>query len=334
MKSDATASLQAGGAFLALVIWGLWMARHHVSDVFKKAFNPSHPVDDSQEMLSYRFCAFGLILSLVFMVCWLHAVGIAWMVAVVLALGLFLCYLGVARVIAETGVVYYSMPMSGHGILPFVFGGPNKFDPSTQTALRVVDSLAAQGKGIFMPPLVHAAKIGDMIQHHRKRLVLGLVLTLVVGVFSAIVYTLYLGYTIGAYNFNDYPFTRYPPDAYNGLVKALKSEEAWEAERLYFLMLGALTFAGVSFMRYRFSWWPLSPIGMVVPLTHAIHSNFSIFLAWGIKVIIMRIGGVSLYRKLRPLFLGLLVGYGLGIFVSFVVDQIWFPGDGHGTHSW
>ena len=334
MKSDATASLQAAGAFLMLVLWGLWMARRHLRDVFRKAFNPSCSVDDSQEILPYRFCAFGLIFSLVFMVGWLHAVGIAWLVSIVLALGLFLSYLGVARVIAETGVVYYSMSMSGQGILPFVFGGPNVFDPSTQTALRVVNSLAAQGKGIFMPPLVHAVKIGEALQRHRKRLVLGIVLTIAIGIGTAIVYTLYLGYTHGAYNFNDYPFTRYPPDAWNGLVKALRAEEAWETQRYYFLFLGALTFAAVSFMRYRFAWWPLSAIGMVVPLTHAIHSIFTIFLSWGIKLIIMRIGGVALYRRTRPFFLGLLVGYAMGILVSYFVDQIWFPGQGHGTHSW
>jgi hypothetical protein len=87
-------------------------------------------------------------------------------------------------------------------------------------------------------------------------------------------------------------------------------------------------------MRYRFAWWPLSPIGMVVPLTHAIHSIFTIFLSWGIKLIIMQIGGVALYRRTRPFFLGLLVGYTMGILVSYFVDQIWFPGRGHGTHSW
>ena len=73
---------------------------------------------------------------------------------------------------------------------------------------------------------------------------------------------------------------------------------------------------------------------MVVPLTHAIHSIFTVFLAWGIKVVLMRIGGVALYRRVRPLFLGLLVGYAMGILVSFLVDQVWFPGQGHGTHSW
>ena len=35
----------------------------------------------------------------------MKAVGIAWMVSIVLALGFFMSYIGVARVIAETGVV-------------------------------------------------------------------------------------------------------------------------------------------------------------------------------------------------------------------------------------
>jgi hypothetical protein len=333
-KSDATAALQAGGAFVMLVLWGLWMGRHHIRDVFRKAFDPSSHVDDSQEILSYRFCVFGLILSVVFMVGWLQAIGIAWMVSIVLTLALFMSYLGVARVIAETGVVYYSMAMSGPGVLPFLFGGPNAFDPSTQTALTMVNAISGQGKGIFLPPLVHAAKLGEMLREHRKRLAFGLIVTMVIGVGSAIVYTLYLGYTHGAYNFDDYPFTRYPPGAYDGLVKAMRSEVTWEKSRLYFLLFGAATFAAVSFMRYRFAWWPLSPIGMVVPLTHAIHSIFTIFLSWGIKLIIMRIGGVAFYRRTRPFFLGLVVGYALGILFSFGVDQVWFPGDGHGTHSW
>jgi hypothetical protein len=48
----------------------------------------------------------------------------------------------------------------------------------------------------------------------------------------------------------------------------------------------------------------------------------------------MRIGGVALYRKSKPFFLGLLTGYAFGIATSFLVDVIWFWGDGHYIHSW
>jgi len=334
MKGDPTVSYESAGAFLAMILWGLWLTRSHLRDVFTKAFRPSHPVDDSGELLSYRACAFGFILSVVFIVFWLNALGIAFSVAAVLTAGLFLSYIGIARIIAETGVVYYSMNLSGHGMVNFTFNGPNGFDPSTKTALRITDAISCQGKGMFMPPLVHVAKLGDEVGAHRRRLTLGVGLMLVTGIGAAIIYSLHLGYAVGAYNFNDYPFTRYPLGVYNGLVKALKGEVTWETESYYFLAAGAVIYAVVSAMRYRFTWWPLTPIGMMVPMTHAIHSIFSIFLTWAGKILILRLGGVNLYRKCRPVFIGFLVGHALGCLLSYLVDQVWFPGQGHGTHSW
>ena len=140
-SGDATTSLQAGGAFIALVLWGLWLARDHLRDVFRKAFDSSLPIDDSQELLSYRACVFGFLFSVVFLIFWLQVIGIAWTVSVVVTLGIFLLYMGAARVIAETGVVYFSMPMTPNGVVPFLFGGPNALGGPSQTALRLIDAV-------------------------------------------------------------------------------------------------------------------------------------------------------------------------------------------------
>jgi hypothetical protein len=43
----------------------------------------------------------------------------------------------------------------------------------------------------------------------------------------------------------------------------------------------------------------------------------------------MRFGGIELYRKAAPFFIGLIVGYFLGVGISFVVDVAFFPGNGH-----
>ena len=56
---------------------------------------------------------------------------------------------------------------------------------------------------------------------------------------------------------------------------------------------------------------------------------FAIFLAWAIKSIVLRIGGIRAYRAGRPFFIGLIMGHFVGAGISFVVDMIWFPGQGH-----
>ncbi|MBT4976713.1 MAG: hypothetical protein HOM86_05160, partial [Gemmatimonadetes bacterium] len=45
--------------------------------------------------------------------------------------------------------------------------------------------------------------------------------------------------------------------------------------------------------------------------------------------LILRFGGVGLYLRLKPLFLGMVVGFFFGVFFSFAVDYFWFMGAGH-----
>ena len=53
------------------------------------------------------------------------------------------------------------------------------------------------------------------------------------------------------------------------------------------------------------------------------------FVAWAIKTVLLRVGGVTLYRRAAPVFLGLTIGCFTGIALSQVVDAMWFPGLGH-----
>ena len=60
----------------------------------------------------------------------------------------------------------------------------------------------------------------------------------------------------------------------------------------------------------------------------------SILIVWIAKSAVLRLGGVSLYRKGQPFFIGMLAGYALGVFLSFLVDAAWFPGAGHVVDGW
>jgi len=53
-----------------------------------------------------------------------------------------------------------------------------------------------------------------------------------------------------------------------------------------------------------------------------------------IKAIVLRVGGVSMYKQTQPFFLGMLVGFATGMVLNYTVDMIWFPGQGHRIHGW
>jgi hypothetical protein len=330
---DPVSGLQSAGAFIALVFWTFWTARHHLAEVWRKAFRDDEKVDDSNELMSYRTALISFFVSLVFIALWIRSMGLEWRMTIPMTLGLFIAYIGLARVIAETGVVYMSMPISEAGITDLFFH-PTDYSAGARTSITLFSAIRTQGKAMFMVPLVHAAKLGDMLRGAPRRLLGAIVATLVVGVGANILYTLYLSYTYGAFNFGDLPFTAYPPRVYDALVVQVKEAPLMKPERYVLVGAGMALFSVMSVLRYRFTWWPLNPMGMIVPVGHAMHSTMSIFIAWAAKTMILRIGGIQLYNRCRPFFVGMLAGYAMAIFFSFLVDFIWFPEAGHHMHSW
>jgi hypothetical protein len=96
---------------------------------------------------------------------------------------------------------------------------------------------------------------------------------------------------------------------------------------------GAFTMAALTLFRYRFAWWPLDPIGFtLVTLNSVQRSILSVFLAWLLKSIILSVGGITLFRKWQPFFIGLIVGNAFGLAIGIIVDAIYYPGAGHNLY--
>ena len=89
-------------------------------------------------------------------------------------------------------------------------------------------------------------------------------------------------------------------------------------------MLGAGLMAVLVFMKGRFLWWPFHPIGFAVGFSRLVRNQaiLSIFIAWLVKTVIMKYGGVKVYRKARFFFLGLILGQYVIAILWFVIDAM------------
>jgi hypothetical protein len=323
------------GAFFMLVFWSLWTARGHLRSVFRKAFGLKSGLDESEEMMRYRTALLGFAMSVSFAVLWFWRAGMGAGVALLYVMVTLVIYLGVSRIVADVGLVFVCTPVGAQGAVTYAVGAKNLSGPSL-TVLAFSNAFASFGKGLFMPAATHAAKIADACPgSDRSKVLTGIILAFAAGAAASIVYTLYLGYTVGAYNFNDFPFTRYSRSGFNSALSQMKDPPAETNIQMVLFCIGAVVMSALTFLKYRFPWWPLHPVGFTIAGISYVHfSTFSVFIAWAIKYIILRIGGAGLYRRYTPFFLGVLVGYTAGVGLSIFVDIIWFSGAGHGIHGY
>lgn len=333
-SGGAALGWQAEGAFVAFTVTGLWMGREHLKQVWRKGVKNDPNIDDSNELMSYRTALIAGVVGVVFMFCWLWRSGMSPLVAGVFLLALLLMTIGVSRIVAESGLMYARMPITPQSFTFYTIGIRN-MESTSAAALGLSYSTFGLGNTFGATTLAHIARLGAELRLKTRSLFAVTIFALVLSLVVSAAYTLYLGYAHGAYNFNVYTFNSGNQVVFNNVVKKLQTPFDPSVDRMMFFGIGAVVAGVCSFLRYRFLWWPLSPIGLTVFTTGVIQRQaFVIFLAWLIKFILLKIGGISLYRKTHPLFLGLLIGYVVGIGLIFIVDAFFFMGQGHLVHRW
>jgi hypothetical protein len=85
-----------------------------------------------------------------------------------------------------------------------------------------------------------------------------------------------------------------------------------------------MTFTSLlAFLRLRYTWWPLHPIGFImIPTFPGQHLWLSIFVGWLCKVVILRFGGAKGYSSAKPFFVGLIVGESMAAAFWLVVGIV------------
>lgn len=332
--SGGDVSWQGGGAMMCYVGLALWTARGHLGRVVRRALGRADGAEDAGELMRYRWAVWGLVLGVVFVICWLRMAGMGLLLSTALTVLLFLSYLGLTRIVAQTGLLYVNLPQSAQGLILGTAGAASIPAPGL-TAMAFTNVFANDHMGLFMPAFAQIAKLAERVERHRRRLGWVVGLGLLTSIATSVALTLYWGYSGGAYNFGSIALFRRTVPSVNGYVSHMRSPDPVHAASFILFAAGAAGMALLAFLRYRFNWWPVHPAGLAVGYTGMTrHAAFSIFAAWVCKFIVIKTGGMLLYRRTVPFFIGTIVGYALAVPLGYVLDVIFFPGQGHGVHAY
>ncbi|MFA6112290.1 MAG: DUF6785 family protein, partial [Candidatus Latescibacterota bacterium] len=310
---------QGMGAMLVLALFGLWTARGHLGQVWRKAIHGSAEIDDQDEILSYRVAVFGWVAANLFVAAWLVLAGMAWWVLPLYLAAMYLLFLAVTRVVAEGGIAAARAPLIASDFVSSGIGSA-ALGPHTLTALGFTYVWAADIRTFVMASCANGLKLAEeQLPIRRRSLFWAILLAILLSLGASIWTVLYLSYAYGGINLNGWFFGPEGGPAYpfNFISGELNNPDGPDLVGWISTLTGGGIMVALMLARQHFLWWPLHPLGFAVStISMTNYISFSVFLAWALKSLILKYGGPTLFQRLRPLFLGLILG-------QFTVAGVW-----------
>ena len=327
--SNALGAWQCLGGLFVWIAVAAWMGRHHLRAVWQRARDASRGADDTNELVSYRASVIFVVAGLAYMLVWLTHLGMEWYVAAVFLFALVVIVVGVTRIVAQSGMPFVGAPVTAQGFTLRSIGDANV---GAESMVGIALSLAAfrMIEGYPMPMVMHASKLGDVVGGRRRSLFLAIFAGSVIAMVIMSVTTIVLAYDGGAFNFGQHHAFKQMYEAYDHMVARIRTPWPNDPSIWGHFIAGGVFISGLMFVRYRFGWAGLHPVGFFTADTfyHSV-SGMSFVLAWLLKVSILRLGGLTLYERAKPFFLGLIAGQVMGAILSLSIDFLFFMGEGH-----
>jgi hypothetical protein len=326
---------QSFGGMITLVGWGIWIGRDHFRNVLQHAFGRKKG-GDREEMMSYRTATILLVVSIIFAAIWLNRSGMGWPQVLAFGFATIVLYLGLSRIIIESGLVYLRGPITAQAFTWHLFGIA-RMGPLSAASLALSFAWSCDAKTFAMTMMAHVPRLGAaMSRISRRPLVPAILVASLVGTLTVMSYVIYAGYhATGGFNFGTVSFMGTGSLNAFGVCKftAARIQEGTvgtDWTRISFMGIGAGFTLLMFWLRYQFPGFPIHPIGFTISAAAPLqNTSLTIFFVWLIKTLLLKIGGLEQYRATAPLFLGITAGFLAGVAFGVVVDTVWFPGQGH-----
>ena len=313
---------QSMGGMLVLFLFGLFAARKHLRAVCRKALWGDPTVDDSGEILSYRTAVLVLLASGAVIVAWLSLAGLPVWVVLAFLFTTFALFVGFTRLIAEGGLSDGSVPVGPAAIVVSAVG--SSAIGAQGMVVLATTFFWTNGRSFAMTSAANSLKLGEGFGGSKRPLFWTMLLAMAVGLVSSMWVVMELGYSYGALNLKIPGGKHGFYDYAAGLIRTPSEPHLWGWINTG---IGAGVMLLLMLARWYYVWWPLHPLGYPIGPTGIMdHLWFDMFLAWLIKVSVLRYGGVALYRKTRPFFMGMIAGHivpgGLFLFVDHFTGMV------------
>lgn len=317
---------QAAGAWLGLGVMLLYSGRRYWQGTVRAAWQGAR-ADDPREAGHYRWAYAGLLIGGVLLAVFCAVIGMSGWVAALFFGIVFLLGFTITRVRAELGSpheIYWINPSQ----VMVTLLGTHVIGAHDLTLISLLYWFNRCCRNHPMPNQLEAFKMmegrpavpfGGMV----GAIVLAMLVSLPVTYWANLHVTYEAGAGAKAAGFAAWSGV----ESYGRLAGWLTQPVPPASTGLGYGTAGLLLTVLLSVMRARFAWWPFHPAGYALALSSAMEYFWlPVFLAWTCKFLLIRYGGVTLYRAAVPFFLGLILGdYTMGALWALIGPVLGIP---------
>ena len=312
------------GGFIVLAIYFIYLAWPHI----RRILDRRQRIDDSRELLPYRVAFVGLFVGLAGACLWCYLTGMSlWVAAFELGIYVFVQAIIMARSTTEGGLLETEGSFTPLDVIGAV---TNKgvLGPRNLTALAWTQGILTRDlRGITLTGYLDTQKIADGVGVARRRMLATYILAIIATFVIAAYIQLRLPYERGALSLYPYQYQFASIQFFREDQPLIQRQPSFTWQAPTFLIAGALFTAFLGFMRLRFYWWPFHPLGYAMSASWALVVFwFPMMVAWALKGLTLRYGGMRGFVRARPFFLGLVFGELIAAVVWAILAGIWhFP---------
>ncbi|MBC7784752.1 MAG: hypothetical protein H7144_13020 [Burkholderiales bacterium] len=321
MKQD-----QTFGGIVTMTAVLLYVGRHHWWKVIRQMFGRSRPSDGHARYVPYAFAGWGAVFCWAGVILFLMAMGASLIGAIGISGAFIMLMMIIARIVAETGLIFvqFNWLSSRLWYYPLLIPTtPVRTTPQSFFVAAWFGYVFHDLRESFATFFQHGLRVADVSAYDGVRrwqtgikLLLAVALALIVGYVVSAAGMLWTEYNYAATlaTPSDAPLNSHGID-YAIKTKTLDVIMAYNAtpreshSQVFHLVFGGAVVAVTSLLRLTVSWWPLHAIGFVILYSWAAGKIWlSVLIGWIAKVVIVQLGGTSLWRGSRNVFIGLVVG--------------------------
>jgi len=299
-------SHQSLGAMIVFVGFGLWTARGHLAEVIRRA---KQNVRDDREIITDRNAVVGLATGTCIVIGWMSNAGLSPLVATTTVVAAYVVFLSLTRAITDGGLATIVPAMIPLGFTLSTFG-TDALGAVGLMALSFTLVWSGDLLTFMMAPSAHAIRIAhDSDEGRRGPYFVALLGAMVVSLVVSVATMISLGHEHGAANLHQQYFNTFAKMPADITSQKLQNPAPPNTGGFFWTSVGMGVMGLLTFATYRFNWWPLHPLGYMVSPAWIMGSLwFPFFVAWSVKSLVIRLGGLQAYDKTRPATYGVILG--------------------------